>query len=216
MTSNKNIEKLTSNIWITRGARFNAYRRLARKNHASIFAVSILSFYNVGIALFPSIVGTEIVPPATIAVSIFILIISLLEAGKGYAVKAERMHQNAVDLNYLLNRINITEKIDREKTESFYNEYYKLIKNCPENHAPCDDKLFRTEHSHDFNLEYCIKITRPFVRPLETAIWKVKKPQYYYFKLLYFLETYWLYTVLTVIPIVSVILFHAGFFVLEK
>ena len=123
MANSKNIEKLTCNIWITRGARFNAYRRLARKNYASIFTISILSFYNIGIALFPDVIETKLVPPTSIAVSIFILIISLLEAGKGYAVKSERMHQNAVDLNYLLNKINLTENLGEKETKAFYDEY---------------------------------------------------------------------------------------------
>lgn len=210
MAKSENIKKLTDNIWITRGARFNAYRRLARKNYASIFAISILSFYNIGIALFPYTIGAELLAPATIAVSIFILIISLLEACKGYAVKSERMHQNAVDLNYLLNKINITEKIGEEETKKFYEEYYNLIKNCPENHDPCDDKLFRTEHPQDFNLEYTFKITRPFVRPLETLEFKIKKPILYFYKLFYLLETFWLYVFLVGAPIAIMLWMHTG------
>lgn len=196
MTNKDKLTKLTDNIWITRGARFNAYRRLARKNYASIFTISILSFFNIGLALFPQIIDANYIAPATVAVSVFILVISLLEAGKNYAVKSERMHQNAVDLNQLLARITLQDQVKQNELENYHDEYCKLIKSCPDNHNPCDDKLFRTEHPHHFNLEYKFKLCRE---------WKIKKPICHFYALVYLFETFWLYATLIIIPIVALL-----------
>jgi len=186
--------RLDRQIWVTKGARFNAYRRFMRKHYASILTISILSFYNIGISVLPASIienylGADCHAPSSVLTSIFILVLSLLEAGKGYELKAERLHQNAMQLNELYTRCILSKNISEEELKGFAKEYHDLIKSCPENHSPQDDTKFRTEHPHEFAL--CFSVL---------CLDKIKKPVLYWHIFLYHLGTYWLYLVLLSLP----------------
>lgn len=179
-------KKFDKTIWRTIGARFNAYRRLQRKQNASIFSISILSVYLMVEAFVPE--GT--LPPEAekwrkafvVLAAVFILILSLLEARKSYELKAERLHNNAIELNGLYASFKISSDDDKKKEE--IKRYYKLIAACPENHEPCDDDLFRAAHWHEFKMG-CCKVA--------------------WIKTTNFIQTYWFYTTLVVLPPLSVI-----------
>ncbi|MBU0859733.1 MAG: SLATT domain-containing protein [Alphaproteobacteria bacterium] len=163
------------------GARFNTYRRLQRKQNASIFSISILSVYLIAEAVIPE--GT--LPPEAekwrkafvVLASIFILILSLLEARKSYELKAERLHNNAMELNALYDAFKISTNEDAKKKK--IEDYHTLIASCPENHEPHDDALFRASHRKDYKIPYC------------QAKW---------IQATYFIQTYWLYATLVILP----------------
>lgn len=193
--------KLDRDIWITKGSRFNASRRLLRKHHASIFTIAVLSFYNISISLAPEFLGIKgNVPELSIILSVFILILSLLEANKGYNIQAERLHQNAIDLSHLYFKF-----VNRKKEvslDTFINEYNQLIKNCPENHEPIDNNLFKTEHPHDFGLEKTILIMLFSRKKKPFATFKVKSLSFFFHVVLHWWQTYWLYFLLLILPVI--------------
>lgn len=168
-------------IWITKGSRFNAYRRLERKQNASIFSISILSLYVLIFAVLPVGLLPESInnlkDTISVIASVFILVLSLLEARKSYEVKSERLHNNAIALNELYSRWKLSKETEKKE---IIKEYHDLIKHCPENHAPYDTEKFKTEYPQDFSLCKC-----------ECLCTRVK----------YFVLTYWLYIFLVLIPI---------------
>ncbi|MDO8953684.1 MAG: SLATT domain-containing protein [Gammaproteobacteria bacterium] len=160
MNQHNVFERFDEQLWVTIGSRFNASRRLMIKHYASIFTVSILSLYILGINLLP-LGGTcpklaPFISPISILASVFVIILSLLEAGKGYEVKAERLHSNAMDLNALYSRwkINLNQSHAKEMNEIII-EYHEIIKSCPENHEPSDMVLFKSEHPEVFHFSKC-------------------------------------------------------------
>ena len=176
-----------SRLWVTKGARFNAYRRLTRKQNASIFSISILTLYVLILSTLPANEATKsLIAPVSILASVFILILSLLEARKSYEVKADRLHNNAIALNALYSQWELAK--NQSEKEKVINDYHSLIKSCPENHEPCDDLLFRSQHPHEFKLDKC------------EVIWIQAKN---------FIGTYWLYVVLVVSP--GVLYFYSHF-----
>lgn len=190
-------------LWITKGARFNAYRRLMRKNYASIFTISILTFYSLVLALVPwndiCPEQEKLIPTISVSVSIFILILSLLEVAKGYEVKAERLHQNAMALNGLYDEFEISEK-NSSDLKTFNERYHTLLQGCSENHNPCDSRFFQSEHPHEFKLQWEIQLKKnSFV---------IYRPTYWWIRFLYFFETYWLYIALSLLPLGFLSFFH--------
>lgn len=180
---------MEKNIWITKGARFNASRRLIRKHNASIMTISILSLYNIGIGIVPEhflsqFISDDWQSPLAVLLSVFILILSLLEVSHSYELKSDRLHRNAVAISEL-------SSLEASEARKKYDE---LIRECPENHSPVDDKKFRAEHPHEFNLE------------CEVKGYKFLGVTGWWYMLLSLADTYWLYCCLLFSPIVLFLL----------
>lgn len=153
-------KELRTTIWRTMGARFNAVRRLRRRDRLS--SLSIAGFAVVAIALtilqkvYAISSGTMLDHHFTalaILISLFVLIISLLEGASAYNLKADRLHQNALDLDalqkhlgQLLARAADGETLSSEALEEISQRYHQTIKQCPENHESIDDLLFQSQH----------------------------------------------------------------------
>ena len=162
---------LAEKIWITKGARFNAYRRLNAKHHLSLTSTALMSVYVVFLHLGPALVPTETIrldPGAltllTAFLAIAILVLSLLEHVRSYQLRAERLHQCGQALNELYDRL---ENRRRSETgtpppllDEISEEYHRILKSIPENHDPIDNDLFRAQHRHHFGI--CILKTLGF------------------------------------------------------
>ena len=178
---NEEFTKFDKKIWRTIGARFNAYRRLRCRQDMSIFSISILSLYLMVEPFIPegtlSTEAEEWRKAIVVLSSVFILILSLLEARKSYELKAERLHNNAMVLNKLYDLFKIESSDDEKK--KIIRDYHLSIASCPENHEPSDEALFRASHRHEFNVGFlkaiCINVV-------------------------YFIQTYWLYITLMLLP----------------
>ncbi len=103
---------LQTKIWRTSGARFNAARRLRRRERFSCFSIASFSAVGIALTIVQRVYG---VPPETnvdnqytllaLAISLFVLVISLIEGAGGNLLRAERLHQNAVELDTLQQRV---------------------------------------------------------------------------------------------------------------
>ena len=155
--------KLAEKIWITKGARFNAYRRLNAKHHSSLTATALMSVYVVFLQLGSALVPSETIrldpgaltlPTAFLAIAI--LVLSLLEHGRSYQLRAERLHQCGQALNELYDRLKNQRSFGTDTPSSLLDEiseeYHCILKSIPENHDPIDNDLFRAQHRHHFGI----------------------------------------------------------------
>lgn len=191
------INRRLTTIGKTRGCRFNASRRLNNQYQFSITSISILSVFGIAIPIIQNNIDTTkcsnintLYTLVSILLSIFILVLSLLEGSKNYQVKAERLHINAVEISSVyhqleqLRDIPTKEEIE-QKLKDINKKYDKLIRICPENHEPDDYLLFQAQYN-----ENC-KISR-----LRSTYLKIKY--------------YWLYFVLVLtISMVTIYLYSA-------
>lgn len=162
---NEYYSSLATRIWKTKGSRFNAARRLNNKYQFSLSSISILSIYGISIPIVQSIVKNsqcqqinDIYNALSLILSVFTLVISLLESAKNYQLRAEKLHGNAVDISRLqreLEHLIISKSGEADFIENLGNicfRYEDLIKDCPENHAPEDYSLFMVQNRKDFKL----------------------------------------------------------------
>jgi len=182
------VEDLLRQIWITKGARFNAHRRLRIQGQHSIRAISLLTAYLLIVSLFLVIpifnlssFQTQLVSYGTSAIAILLLVLSILEGAKEYALKGERMHQCAIELSGLYNAIKIEyEKHSRKSTNSLIiassaTKYQEILMRAAENHDIIDYRYFQSLHSKDFNFT---------------------KLEVFWIKLLWFVKVYAVYALL--------------------
>jgi hypothetical protein len=148
-------QELRTTIWRTQGARFNAARRLRYRERLS--TVSIALFSMVGIVLPLIFIGSprsNRFAAVSVCLSLFVLVISLLDGANRYQIKAERLHQNAVALGELQGRLRslLSDCPDGgpspDEVAKVRKEYESKVRECPENHEPIDDKFFRAQRRH--------------------------------------------------------------------
>jgi hypothetical protein len=151
------LSSLEGRIRETKGARFNAYRRLRAVNEWSLRTLSLLSVYSIAVGLLLSLSGLalsewerELITFALTATSVAILVLSLLEAGQNYQVRAERFHDCGRELLALQNDLELTREVHSgalpvEELQRLRLRYDELVMRYQENHTPEDYELFKAE-----------------------------------------------------------------------
>jgi hypothetical protein len=149
-------------IWRTRGARFNAARRMHLKNILSTFSISVLACWGIALPIIQKVYG---IPPGSaiddhytfvsIVASLFVLIISLLEGAQAYGVKQEHFDLCAKRLGEISSEFELliaTAGVDHGKLASAIakatEQYHRVLSECAENHEPIDDTLFLAQHRY--------------------------------------------------------------------
>ena len=154
---------LSINAWRVSGARFNAVRRLRKRDWFSTFSIALFSAIALGIAatqkifVFPP--GAQIdnyLTALSAFIGLFVLVISLIEAGEQSLVKAERLETNANDLRNFMLKVNFRlaasadgEPLTYAEIDRLRQTYQEIIRSCPYNHAPMDDDLFVAKNRAD-------------------------------------------------------------------
>lgn len=162
------LDELRTKIWKTKGARFNASRRLQARKVWGGYLVSAFSIYILAIGIF-SLTETHtntILNLSSIIGSLLILVFSLHEGSLSAEQKAERHHVCARDLTALYDRVALQIQLsDTDKAQELIEEYARIIERSPENHDLIDYDLFRTEHK-DFKVPFstAIKIELAYYR----------------------------------------------------
>lgn len=160
----KIIEKLKTDAWRTAGARYNAARRLKRRDLFSTISLSLFSATGVGLAVIQKIYNPQSGSPLdnyltglSVCLGIFLLVISLIEWGAGNSVKSDRLHQNAEELSAFWRRldlviINLQSQPPTQASPSnlavYLKEYDEIKAKCGFNHDPLDDYLFVASQRH--------------------------------------------------------------------
>ncbi|WLB87702.1 SLATT domain-containing protein [Bradyrhizobium japonicum] len=189
---------LLGKMWKTKSARFNAHARLIQKRNLSTWATSILAFYIFAGSLVPLVyphllsAGAEqLVSILTVIISVFLIIITLLESSKNYDREAERMLQCALEISNIYNSYQAltTEKADEQRGQ-FTNEYSAALNKSGLNHQDIDFLQFQLRNSRELQIRaarYAADVVKYFL------LWVAE---------------YWLYVVLVVIPPLAAGLLH--------
>lgn len=151
---------LLKKMWQTKGARFNGHARLHRRHWMSIGATSVLSCYLVGISLYQLTfesnipqTGLKLLSVANVVVSVFLIMITLLESARNYGHDAERMHENALAISKLYNVFQaLTLSESEAKRDQFANAYSDLMADARISHNELDRNLFRIENAAELRI----------------------------------------------------------------
>jgi len=155
---NDYIQQLKTKIWITRGARFNAYRRLNRRSKITTYLISIYSAYVLIASFFEEQLNAYFPEaPSTFKIILFsssllILVLSVIENASRYEITAYNLHENAKKLSPLIEKLEllISTHPNNEDAIKIANEisreYYNLINSCAENHSSTDHEKFKLDH----------------------------------------------------------------------
>jgi hypothetical protein len=150
------LRRLLDKVWTTKGARFNASRRLLGKHSASQFALAVLSIYAIAASVSTLVLAPDKYPkllPAmsagTIVASVFILVQSLLESAKNYQLRAYQMLRCGEKLSELYNILSAKRDlgiVSEEEYISAVERYSEILADFSENHSDLDYLLFVAVH----------------------------------------------------------------------
>jgi hypothetical protein len=152
-----------SKIWVTKGCRFAANTRLSGKSLASQITISVLSVYVIAGSLVTLVSPAGALTQAAInainlifvVTSIFILVLSNIEAGKNYALRAHVMLKCAQKVAELYNDIEFLIRTKQMTTVAFNERvklYDKIIADFSDNHDDIDFLCFQVDHWKHFSL----------------------------------------------------------------
>jgi hypothetical protein len=178
------LEELKHKIWSTKGTRFTADTRLKIIANYSTLGISFLSSYLIifGLVAVYNLYNTNAFNPNLIAftitaLSIVVLVFSLLENAKNFGVKAKNFHDCALDLADLYNKLqnyksyehNSSEKDKMEFCYSLQKDYQNILRRY-ENHIPIDNKKFRLNHPDYYKIKWHEWITTPVTYFIKTKL----------------------------------------------
>jgi len=153
------INRLYAKFWETKGARFNAAKRIELHDKWSTITISIISVYIISLNLTvlfpdrPAILSNSIITFSTICLSIFVLVISLIISSRNYKSRAEKFHSCGREINKVYDKIciwkNTSEKPSINELSELNNAYYNILDKY-ENHKRIDYLMFMNEHPDDF------------------------------------------------------------------
>jgi hypothetical protein len=145
-------EQLLSAMQTVKAARFNAAERLERKHTVSLFAMSMVSLYFVGLSVWQAVyaetlgaAANRLVTLVSIMSSVFTLVLALIEAMNDYRMKAHHMHACALAVNDLHHELRLMPVLDPAQVQEFRRRYNEAVRACPHNHERIDYLLARAE-----------------------------------------------------------------------
>ncbi len=153
-------DHLLSKMWKTKGSRFNAHARLKARHWASVLATSLLAMYLVALSLCQLTFADALTPLENkvlaiggVVVSVFLIIITLVETARNYLGDADRMHQSALAISELYNRFQAL-TIEQANVErlTFNDKYSEALKLIPVDHKDVDYKRFMIRSSADLGI----------------------------------------------------------------
>lgn len=150
------LQRLRTQAWRTSGARYNAARRLKRRDWLATFSIAMFSAIGIALAVVQKVYVQKSTPELdnyvtviSACIGLFVLVISLIEWGTAGSVKADALYRNAELLNQFQRKIDQDLTTPGELSEAIVTarrEEYETIKaGCAYNHEPVDDVLFRAQ-----------------------------------------------------------------------
>lgn len=180
-------DELDRTLWITKHSRYNAAYRLKRKNSLSIYSIAVLSVYALAITLLEKygfkVDYSNLYGFISIMLSVFILVVSLSEAGKNYGVASERLFVCGNEIRVLLDNLKKFNNKGSEDYDGIYDisqKYSNILKACTENHEKLDFDLHRAVYYKMFDS----------MNRFMSIVYKIK----------YYTNIYWFYFSLIVLP----------------
>lgn len=156
------LEELSYKIWSTKGARFQADKRLKKKSKLSTISLAILSAYLI-IASLISVYninngGNEnLINYSITALSILLLVANMFENNQDYKLRANTFHNCGLELGILYSKLRTFKTLKENSTNyEIYRfcqeltENYQNVLNKYENHDPIDYDKFKTLNTDHF------------------------------------------------------------------
>jgi len=177
-------DEFNDEMWLTYKARFNAHSRLLNQEMLYTVTISFLSFFVIAInilQLIPELVGIKQNATTfyTITISIFILIISLINNFSARRHNAERFHKCALEIKGLYGKFSaMPDSMPNEDYIAFIKKYNSIQQKYEINHLKCDYQQVLIGRKGTY----------------------FKDKLFFYIK--YFIETYLFCIILLIIPIV--------------
>ena len=172
------LEELNYKIWSTKGARFEADKRLTIISKMSNISLSILSAYLIISGLISvyninSEMSFDIINYVVTALSIILLVLSAHENAQQYNLRAKEFHNCGLELSKLYDKLRIFKTLN-EKAGSYekrnfaiqLSKEYQHILSKYENHLSIDYENFKITHTEYFN-----EITANYVRLVKRRNW---------------------------------------------
>lgn len=145
-------EQLLHAMHTVKAARFNAAERFERKHLVSVFALSMVSLYFVGLSVWQAVYSANLSEPTSrlitlvsIMSSICTLVLALIDSMNDYKIKAHHMHTCALSVNDLLQELRLLQTTDTAVVQDFRRRYNEVVRGCPFNHARIDYLMARAE-----------------------------------------------------------------------
>lgn len=157
--------ELYDKIWKTRGARFNAYERLRRRQKRSFYATGLLSAYLIIINLlqpfnlFVLPTDSNVINFISVSLSIILLLFVTIENSAEYNLKGDNFHNCSKELGRIFNDLHSLMDMNEEdqtKYEEIGKRYSDLLDRY-DNHSPIDYEVHKTKHINEFNLKFIQK-----------------------------------------------------------
>lgn len=205
----KYLIELRTVIWRTAGARYNAARRLKRKELFSTISLTFFSVITICLAVIQKIYAPAIskspglddyLTTLSILAGIFLLAISLMEWGSRNGSNADALYKNAEDLNSLQRKIK-QELFRPDSTSTTWEECGKLSveydavqSRCDVNHDPLDDQCF-------------LAANRTAVEFVSKNIGSSEAVR---IKALWFLSSVWYYLIFWVVSLIALVPVFSG------
>jgi hypothetical protein len=146
------VQQLLGAMHTVKTARFNAAERLERKHTVSLFSMSMVSLYFVGLSVWQAVYAQQLDAAAnrlltlvSIMSSVFTLVLALIEAMNDYKMKAHQMHTCALAVNDLYHELKLMPAADAALVQEFRRRYNEAVRSCLFNHARVDYLLARAE-----------------------------------------------------------------------
>jgi len=181
------LQKISYRVWITKNSRWNAVRRLKMQSQMSIFSISLLSICGISVPIIQIFIDSSkcaridnVYTLVSILLSIFILVLSILEGTKNHQVKAEILKNNALEISSISKEIDFLVNYkfkqssdDKEnqniviQVKKYYKDYDKSLRLCSENHEVEDYLLAQAQ-------EYCDQNNKSESEENQTSITHIK------------------------------------------
>ena len=171
-----NGKDLLQRMWLTKGSRYNAHRRLQKKHDLSISSIAFLSSYvliinSLKFAKFLEInqIQSDFITFFSIVVSIFILTLSLLDTSKDYKMRSDKLYMSAVEIDTLYNELEYilssgaSKKEKEKKVHQISVNYSKVL------------QLYQVNHeTQDFDLLISNTMKKSFIRFFKNLLISIK------------------------------------------
>lgn len=138
-----------------KGSRFNAAERLGRRDRQINQMIAFISGCVIIVTLLPlyfhlGSTPTSVVSFATIAFSVFILAMSLLQYSNADPVRAEQHHRCGLEINALRRELRATQIATGDELLRFSRRYDETLQKYSINHETVDFERYKLEHPNEF------------------------------------------------------------------
>lgn len=169
------IAELRTTAWRTQSARFNAARRLKRRDWFGALSIGGFSALGIGVTVVQKVYAVTAGTPSdnyltalSVCLGLFVIVISLIEWGMSGAVKADSLYQNAQALSAFQRKLQQVQAevadgrmLQPHEITEFREEYERIKMSCAYNHEPLDDQLFLTQQKFSANYTELFKRSPP-------------------------------------------------------